>query len=273
MHFISKKKINLIGGPFQHAHTSTLWKKSKYIEWDFQSKSNPITFYVDRQTVDGLKDRANNKKKYAWLLESRAIMPGLVEHITNNLEHFLETYEMIFTHDQRLLKLHDKFKWTPAYGFYIEKPEMAIKNKIVSMITSNKTMTSNHILRNHLASTWEDKLDLFGRGYNEIEKKEDGLAPYMFSIAIENDCYETYFTEKILDCFAVGTIPVYLGAPDIDKHFNSDGIIFLNKDFNLNDLTKDLYYAKIAVVKENFEKVQQYNVLEDWIYEKYLKDL
>ena len=121
-----------------------------------------------------------------------------------------------------------------------------------------------------MAVEWKDKLDLYGRGHNEIEKKEEGLTSYMFSVAIENDCYETYFTEKILDCFAVGTIPVYFGTPDIGNYFNSDGIVFLDQQFNLNDLTEDLYYDRIGTIKENFEKVQQYGVLEDWIYKEYL---
>ena len=93
----------------------------------------------------------------------------------------------------------------------------------------------------------------------------------MFSIAIENDCYKTYFTEKITDCFAVGTIPVYLGAPDIGEHFNTNGIIIMNKNFDINSLTKELYYSKIEAVKDNFNRVLQYDVLEDWIYERYFK--
>jgi hypothetical protein len=39
-----KTKMNLIGGGFQHAKTSTLNKESKFLEWDFESKKNPITF-------------------------------------------------------------------------------------------------------------------------------------------------------------------------------------------------------------------------------------
>ena len=268
---MSKTRFNLIGGPFQHAHTSTLWKKSKHIEWNFGSKGDPSTFYVDYQVFDGLEDRHDGKKKYGWLLESRSIVPGLVEKIIANVDRFLSTYEAIFTHDQRLLKLHEKFKWTPAYGLYVDKPEIGQKNKIVSMITSNKTMTKNHLLRNKLASVWADKMDLYGRGYNEIEKKEEGLLPYMFSIAIENDCYKTYFTEKIMDCFATGVIPIYLGTPDIGEYFNKDGIISLSPEIELDKLTEGMYYDRIDAVKENFEIVQQYDVLEDWIYETYFK--
>jgi len=263
-----KQQMGLVGGPFQHAYTSTLWKKSKYIEWDYESRSHPITFYVDRDTVKGIQETCNTKK-FAWLLESRQIVPGLVDYIIKNLDQVLETYELIFTHNQRLLSINDKFKWAPAYGFYVQEPKIHDKTKLLSMITSNKVMTSNHVLRNRLASAWSNRLDLYGRGYNEIEHKEQGLNDYMFSIAIENDCYETYFTEKVTDCFAVGTIPVYLGTPDIGDYFDKGGIITLDRDFEISSLTSELYYSKLDSIRENYNRVLQYDVLEDWIYKEY----
>jgi len=266
-----KKRFNLIGGPFQHAKTSTLDKESRYLEWDFESKDNDITFYVDYQVFNALSDTGDGKRKFGWLLESRAIVPNLVETILQNLEKFVEAYESIFTHDKRLLDAHPVFKWTPAYGMYVEDARIYPKTKLLSMVTSNKTMTKNHNLRNRLATLWKNDLDLYGRGYNEIEKKEDGLADYMFSVCIENDCYETYFTEKILDCFATGTVPVYLGAPDISDHFNMDGVILLSGDFDIKTLTKELYYSKLSAIEDNFYRSLEYNVLEDWIFKNYLE--
>ena len=90
----------------------------------------------------------------------------------------------------------------------------------------------------------------------------------MFSVAIENGQYETYFTEKLLDCFATGTIPVYLGAPDIGKHFNMDGIIVLSDEF---DVSEEIYYNKIDSIKDNLERVKKMEILEDYIYLRYLK--
>ena len=58
----------------------------------------------------------------------------------------------------------------------------------------------------------------------------------------ENGQYETYFTEKLLDCFATGTIPVYLGAPDIGNYFNKDGIIDLTDEFEVSD---EIYFSKM----------------------------
>jgi hypothetical protein len=103
----------------------------------------------------------------------------------------------------------------------------------------------------------------------EIENKEDGLKDYMFSISIENDTYDTYFTEKILDCFATGTIPIYKGTKKIVEHFNSEGIIFLD-DINIDKLSPELYYSYMDAIKDNFERVKKLYTLDDWIYNKYL---
>lgn len=40
----------------------------------------------------------------------------------------------------------------------------------------------------------------------------------------------TYFTEKILDCFTTGTIPIYQGAPDIGDYCNAEGIVVIDDD-------------------------------------------
>ena len=42
--------------------------------------------------------------------------------------------------------------------------------------------------------------------------------------------YETFITEKVNDCFLTGTIPIYLGAPDIGDYYNLDGIIVMDID-------------------------------------------
>ena len=121
------------------------------------------------------------------------------------------------------------------------------------------------------AQKLQEKVDFYGRGFNEIENKEEGLVDYMFSVAIENASYETYFTEKVQDCFATGTIPIYYGAPDIGKFFNPKGIITLDDDFNVDLLTSEMYYDRLDSVKENLEIVKDLLINEDYIYQIYLK--
>jgi len=265
-----KTKINLVGNTFTHLTGgnkgySVHGKESKYIEW--VSDGGDATFYIDNTINDGIQDNRTGPK-YLWLLESKFIKPGLVESIIENRQLVEDTYDTIFTHDQRLLALGDKYKWVPAQGFWIQEPKIYEKSKMISMIASNKRMCEGHVKRLEWVEKIGDQVDLYGRGFNEIELKEEGLCDYMFSVAIENGQYETYFTEKILDCFATGTIPVYLGAPDIGEHFNLDGIIILSDEF---DVSEDIYYSKMDAIRDNLERAKEMEILEDFIYTRYLK--
>ena len=265
-----KTKINLVGNTFTHLTGgnkgySVHGKESKYIEW--VSDGGDATFYIDNTIDDGIQDNRTGPK-YLWLLESKFIKPGLVESIIENRQLVEDTYDIIFTHDQRLLALGDKYKWVPAQGFWIKEPKIYEKSKMISMISSNKRMCEGHLKRLEWVEKIGNQVDLYGRGFNEIAEKEEGLCDYMFSVAIENGQYETYFTEKLLDCFATGTIPVYLGAPDIDKHFNMDGVIVLSDEF---DVSEDIYYSKMDAIKDNLERAKEMEILEDFIFVRYLK--
>ena len=263
-------RFGAIGGGFQHVSSTHPWKKPEHFEWKYGDTAQQATFYIDWGIVSGISDRTS-VKKYAWILESRAIISGINEFIIKNVDSILEEYEMIFTCDKDLLALGDKFKWTPANGTWIENPRIPNKTKIVSMITSNKKNTEQQRYRCQMADIYQksEEVDVFGRGYNFIETKEQGLEDYMFSISIENSSYGSYFTEKILDCFAMGTMPVYLGDPDIGEHFNMDGIIILDESFKGEMLTKELYYSRIEAIRDNLQRVSQYNTIEDWICKNY----
>ena len=89
----------------------------------------------------------------------------------------------------------------------------------------------------------------------------------MFSVAIENN--NEYFSEKLLDCFLTGTIPIYYGTPSVGKWFNTDGMIILEDGFDIESLTEDLYNDKMDAIKDNFERALKMEVLEDFIWENY----
>ena len=91
----------------------------------------------------------------------------------------------------------------------------------------------------------------------------------MFSVAIENTLYKGYFTEKVLDCFATGTVPVYLGAEDISSYFDASGIIPLTNSC-VDDLCPDLYYSMLPAIKSNLDKVKSLPIPEDYIWLNYL---
>jgi len=266
-----KRKFNLVGDTFTHLTGgnkgySVHGKESKYVEW-VRDNSIGETFYVDDTISQAFNDTIGGKK-YAWILESKYIKSRIVEDVERNLQDYLNTFDVIFTHNQQLLKLDSKFKWCPAQGCWIQEPKIYKKTKMISMISSNKSMTEGQRLRLRWLEMIGDQIDVYGRGINEISLKEEGLCDYMFSVVVENGFYESYFTEKILDCFASGTIPVYMGSSDIGNYFNSEGIIPLTEEF---DVSEDIYYDKMEAIKDNLERVRQYEILEDFIYLNYFK--
>ena len=270
------KDFNLIGGGFQHAHSSTLWKVPKQVKWHYESNKFLQSIYVDNDIRRGIKDIKNGKQKFGWIIESRFISQPIVNDLKENLDTYKEIYEFILTHHKELLEIDSKFfKWCPAYGTYIDDIKIYDKTKMCSMIASGKSSTELHKVRFDILNKLADTgfVDTFGRDTNPINKKEEGLCDYMFSIAIENDSYETYFTEKLLDCFATGTIPLYIGAPDISNHFDSNGIINLSNVFDFSTLTKDLYESKRESIQNNLEKTKKLDILDDWIYNTYLKQV
>jgi hypothetical protein len=63
-------------------------------------------------------------------------------------------------------------------------------------------------------------LDDVYTGVDMWERKRAFLSQYKFTIAFENFSYRGYNTEKLTDPLLAGSVPIYLGNPEITKHFN-----------------------------------------------------
>ena len=94
----------------------------------------------------------------------------------------------------------------------------------------------------------------------------------MFWVAIENFSHRGFFTEKILDCFLLKTIPIYWGCSNIHDFFNKDGIIkFEEADefiYITNNLNENYYHSKKDIIEENYQKALQYVNYEQNIIDK-----
>lgn len=72
------------------------------------------------------------------------------------------------------------------------------------------------------------EFDLFGKGFSFIEDKWDGLAPYRYSLVIENFCNPFYWSEKLADCFLAWTMPIYYGCTGISDFFPKESIVAID---------------------------------------------
>jgi hypothetical protein len=62
-----------------------------------------------------------------------------------------------------------------------------------------------------------------------VAEKLETLSLYKFSLCLENSAFPGYVSEKIFDCFFTGTIPIYLGAPDIAQYIPTESFVDLRR--------------------------------------------
>ena len=243
---------------------------SKYTQWVYDG-SGDVSLYVNQRSLDILQD-VSDTPKYIWLLESKQIIQGVYDWIIENYEFVASRVDGILSCDRELCEKYPKFQYVLSNAApWIVDRQIFEKTQLVSMISSNKSMVPGHRKRLEFVNKFKDQVHLYGRGFRDLDAKEDGLRDYMFSIAVENAVYDTYFTEKLTDCFATGTIPVFYGCKGVVEYFNKDGIIFLDDDFDLSTLTKELYYSKMEAIKDNFERAYNFPVAEDYLFTTYFQ--
>lgn len=265
---MNMKKIKIYDELFSHVNYSCLNCESDYIIWDVNPKEindGDIIFFTDL-SLEKVKNINNkNVKKYAWLLESPAI---LNQEIISN---YINDFDNIFTFRKDLLDSSEKYKLLLHWCSWIKNEDKLIypKVKMLSTITSHKKQTEGHKLRHDIINYFGKKMDVFGRGYNPIDDKIQGLKDYMFHIVVENVRQDYYFSEKLLDCFSTGTVPLYWGCPSIGEFFNEKGIIIFDNledlYLRLNELTHQKYMDMMPYIKENFEIVKKYKTPEDYL--------
>ena len=75
---------------------------------------------------------------------------------------------------------------------------------------------------------------------------------YMFHLAFENQKEPDYITEKVWGALAAGTIPVYLGAPNIKDHVPDERSIIVVDDFESVDALAS-YLDQVSKSRELYE--------------------
>jgi len=261
---MTRDKLHIVDTSFSHAPSSSWYNKPKHFDWVRNNNSNEIVT-TNLQIVDSLP----NKKVYGWIIEPPDLIRGTYEFAKKNYNKF----EKIFTYDENLLSISNKFELLPIGGCWIEESDRKIyeKNKLTCTIASNKRMTPGHSFRHEVISKVSG-IDLYGSGYKPIDKKIDILKDYMFCLVMENQKMDFLFTEKLVDCFMTGTIPIYWGCPSISKFFDIEGILSFNDISELKEmipkLNKEFYLNKIESIKNNFELSKNYLVADNLIYKK-----
>lgn len=103
------------------------------------------------------------------------------------------------------------------------------KDRVISWVTSNKRIFRGHRNRikflNHIRGQID--FDLFGRGFTEVADKWDVMAPYKYSLAIENFSNDYYWSEKLSDAFLSWCMPIYYGCRGIFSYFPAESMVVI----------------------------------------------
>ncbi len=264
----------------RHSRHAPFGHEGKYFFWDRYNYGLDTHFYGPEAMTGTLGKPA---VKYGMLTESRTIVPKDYEvfHRNRGLE---KDFRYIFTYDDRILNEIENARFYPvAAGIWnseMREGRYREKDRDLSILSSDKVMCALHRFRLELARLCkrEGLADTFGRfdGGGYVEKVDETLNRYRFSMIIENDVSDYYFSERLTSCFAAQTVPVYLGARRIGEFFNTDGMILLGSadleeaESLIAECTRERYEAMLPAVLDNYERVKEYVNMQDYLYEHYL---
>ena len=265
------KTVNLFDGNFAHSigecgfDTCIPNRRPQKVQWIRNNfRWSDVTVFTDGFLKEQCLNDVESKYKVGWLIEPRSIHPHIYEDITK-IEHM---FDLILTFDKDLLERGKKYQRFIFGGSMLKDIEWKIysKTKNASIISSWKMETEGHKLRHQIAQSCP-QLDLWGRGFKSFDSKLDPLQDYYFSVVIENASYNYYITEKIIDCFATGTVPIYWGCSDIGDIFNPDGIISFSNfdDFAKIKLSTQRYRDMMPAIEDNFERAKIYRSTDDQV--------
>lgn len=152
------------------------------------------------------------------------------------------------------IEFEDRYVRYPIYPYWMADFKLAgqkhlqtdeyflSKDKFCNFIYSNNKW--NDKIRNEFfdALSQYKRVDAGGKVNNNIgysvKDKREFQEQYKFSIAFENSRKNGYTTEKIINAFAAGTIPIYWGNPLIVKEFNAKAFINVFEYASLEDCVK-----------------------------------
>jgi hypothetical protein len=241
--FIKKKKIKLKNvGEVREIYNFEWLNKKLDNEFDIQYEGENPDYLI--YNVFGDKDASISYKNCIRIaIYSENTMPDINyadytiahQHI-NYLDRYFKFPVFFFMNSNKIDKIEKIRK---------EVLKNPIRNKFCAAVISNKN--SNFRLNFIEKISRYKKVDMGGKYKNnigrEIKNKIRFLKDYKFSLAMENSGGDGYVTEKIVDSFLAGNIPIYYGDFLIDEYINPKTYILIRGEMDIDE--KIEYIKKI----------------------------
>ncbi len=157
---------------------------------------------------------------------------------------------------QRYLKSHPADPWHVQKN-YDELVTANLPDKIhhISWIAGNATDLPGHHKRtkllNYVMQNEKTGIHFFGRAVKYIEDKWDGLAPYKYTVIIQNSSSPDYWTDVVSDSFLSWTVPIYFGCTNLEEYFPQDSFIKID---SIDDPSRCLDLITSVIKNDDWEK-------------------
>ena len=141
-------------------------------------------------------------------------------------------------------------------SFTVSNPNNIMRNSFLQQVSSYKRVSSyGQFMTNDFSLIAATK----GRYWRDAKYDFFNKHTHKFSIAYENTSYPYYCTEKLMDGFLAGSIPLYWGDPKIGEDWNQAAFL------NVQRLGADI--INIILTLDNDK-----SKFEDWYHEPVFTD-
>lgn len=270
------------------------YKPVVYSEW---GPELPELDWEVSLSVDQFNFSDTTTHRVFWQVEP-PVVSGKEDIIPKLLANW-QFYDLILAWDITVLNECPNARLFPMGGVWCRESDTSEKKFAASFLTSWKTSdvmskaewlaaNANHrnydrrqILFDSLSESVASIPITKHKSPPYLPSKRSMLVPFQYHIVMENFLAFNWFTEKVNDAFATKTIPIYCGAPNIEKFYDPEGILTFDGSIKsltevLEKLTPEHYESKQAAIEKNFTKALKYentagNVAWAIIFDAWLK--
>ena len=206
-------------------------------------------------------------------------------HSLSGLKNLANYFKYIFTWNDDVVdnKTFFKFNYCCNFDLFPCVLEAKNRNKLLTSISSNAVSSDPKELYSKrrevidfFENNFSDDYDFYGMGWDKTlfknchgiieskyqliqssrtKSKYDVFINYKFAVCFENIRVKGYISEKILDSLIAGTVPIYLGAPNIAEYIPSNCFID---------------YAQFGSVREMYDFIKN---MDESTYDNYINNI
>lgn len=174
--------------------------------------------------------------------------------------------------DNLLNKVHHE-SFDRFASFVVTNPSNFVRNSIYQQLSAFKPVSS---YGKYMPNDFSLQRLSGGRHWRQSKEEFFNKTSHKFAITYENTSYPYYCTEKLMDGFLAGSIPIYWGDPKVTEDWNNEAFINANKlgsgvtelikklDSN-PDMFNEIYSQPVFTNSQQAKLVDNLGEFEKWL--------